>query len=75
MKTSTILLVGATGFFGNEICRQLCTKSLSIKALVRAKTNSTKIEQLFQPGVQVVIGDISNPSLPTFCTEIKGVGY
>jgi uncharacterized protein YbjT (DUF2867 family) len=58
MKTSTILVAGATGFLGNEICRLLREKKLSVKAMVRTTVDPAKIEQLNKMGVQVVQGDL-----------------
>jgi uncharacterized protein YbjT (DUF2867 family) len=60
METSTILVVGASGFLGNEICRQLRAKNMPVKAMVRATTDPAKIEQLTKLGVQVFQGDILN---------------
>ena len=35
METSTVMVAGATGFLGKEICQQLRAKNLSVKAMVR----------------------------------------
>jgi uncharacterized protein YbjT (DUF2867 family) len=60
MQTSTILVAGATGLLGNEICRQLRAKNLPVKAMVRTTTDPVKIEHLTKLGVQVVQGDLQN---------------
>lgn len=71
MQTSTILVAGATGLLGNEICRQLRAKNLPVKAMVRTTTDPVKIEQLTKLGVQVVQGDLRNKE--TFSKALQGV--
>ena len=71
METSTVLVAGATGLLGNEICRQLRAKNLSVKAMVRATTASDKIEKLTRLGVQVVQGDLRKKE--TFSNALQGV--
>jgi uncharacterized protein YbjT (DUF2867 family) len=58
MKTSTVLVAGATGLMGSEICRLLGDKNLIVKAMVRTTADPVKIEQLTKLGVQVVQGDL-----------------
>jgi uncharacterized protein YbjT (DUF2867 family) len=58
METSTVLVVGASGFLGTEICRLLRAKNMLVKALVRPVTDPTKTELLTELGVQVFQGDI-----------------
>ncbi len=60
METSTVMVAGATGFLGKEICQQLRAKNLSVKAMVRNTTSLDKIEKLTRLGVQVVYGDLRN---------------
>jgi uncharacterized protein YbjT (DUF2867 family) len=60
MKSSTILVAGATGLLGNEVCRQLRAKNLPVKAMVRTTSDPVKIEQLTKLGVQVVHGNLQN---------------
>lgn len=71
METSSVLVAGATGLLGNEICRQLTLKNLSVKAMVRATTASDKKEKLTQLGIQVVQGDLRNKE--TFSNALQGV--
>ena len=71
METSTVLIAGATGFLGNEICRQLRAKNLPVKAMVRATTDPVKIEQLTKLGVQLVQGDLRNKA--TLFKVLQGV--
>ena len=58
METSTIMVAGATGLLGNEICRLLRAKHLSVKALVRTTSDPVKTEQLTNLGVQLFQGDL-----------------
>jgi uncharacterized protein YbjT (DUF2867 family) len=71
METSTVLVAGATGFLGNEICRQLRAKNIPVKAMVRATTDPSKIEQLTKLGVEIVQGDLRNKE--TFSDVLQGV--
>jgi uncharacterized protein YbjT (DUF2867 family) len=58
MGTSTVLVAGATGFLGNEICRLLRAINVPVKAMVRTTSDPVKIERLTKMGVQVVQGDL-----------------
>lgn len=58
METTSVLVAGATGLLGNEICRKLRSKNLQVKAMVRSATDPVKIEQLTKLGVQLVQGDL-----------------
>ena len=60
METSTILVAGATGFLGTEICRQLRAKNFPVKVLVRSTSDPVKTERLTKFGFQVVQGDLLN---------------
>ena len=71
METSTILVVGASGFLGTEICRQLRAKNMPVKAMVRPITDPAKTEHLTKLGVQVFQGDILKKE--TLYTAMKGV--
>jgi NADH dehydrogenase len=71
MENSTVMVAGASGLLGNEICRQLRAKNKSVRALVRTTTDPVKIEQLTKLGVQVVQGDIRNKE--TLLNVLQGV--
>ncbi len=61
---STVLVAGATGFLGSEICRQLLEKNIKVKGLVRATSDANKVTQLKELGVEIVEGDLKDkPSL------------
>ena len=59
-NSPTILVAGATGYLGSEICRQLISKNKKVTGLVRTTSNSTKVAYLKELGVQIVEGDLKN---------------
>lgn len=59
---STILVAGATGFLGGEICRQLIGKNKKVRALVRVTSDANKVAQLKDLGVEIVEGDLKDSS-------------
>jgi uncharacterized protein YbjT (DUF2867 family) len=59
-NSSTVLVAGATGFLGSEICRQLISKNKNVKGLVRATSDSIKVAHLKQLGVETIEGDLKN---------------
>jgi uncharacterized protein YbjT (DUF2867 family) len=71
MKTSTVLVAGATGLTGSEICRLLSEKDFSVKAMVRTTTDPFKTEKLTQLGVHVVQGDLREKE--TLTQALQGV--
>ncbi|GAB4187177.1 MAG: hypothetical protein Kow00108_24170 [Calditrichia bacterium] len=60
-----ILVVGSTGLVGYEICRQLASKELPFRAMVRKTSDPKKVEQLQQLGAEIVYGDLKNPETLT----------
>jgi uncharacterized protein YbjT (DUF2867 family) len=60
LNSSTVLVAGATGFLGIEICRQLIAKNKNVKGLVRATSDSGKVAQLKELGVEIIEGDLKN---------------
>jgi len=61
-----ILVTGASGFVGRHIVQQLCKKGYGVRALVRRVP-----KQQFDPSVEVVIGDLSQPE--TYTPALGGV--
>ncbi len=59
-NASTILVAGATGYLGSEICRQLISKNKNVKGLVRTTSDSNKVAHLKKLGVEIVEGDLKN---------------
>lgn len=58
--TSKILVVGATGFLGMEICRQLIAANKNVSGLVRKTAAQEKVNALKQLGVQTIEGDLKD---------------
>lgn len=59
-NSSTVLVAGATGFLGGEICRQLIEKNIKVKGLVRTTSDANKIAHLKESGVETVEGDLKD---------------
>lgn len=59
-NSSIILVAGATGYLGSEICRQLRAKNKNVKALVRVTSDQNKVAQLKELGVETVEGDLKD---------------
>ena len=55
-----VLVVGATGFLGMEICRQLAASHKAVKALVRLSSDPEKVKALENLGIETVTGDIKD---------------
>ena len=56
------LVVGATGFLGSEICRQLLAQGQRVRALVRATSDPAKKAALESFGAELVEGDLKDPA-------------
>jgi uncharacterized protein YbjT (DUF2867 family) len=59
-NSKTILVAGATGFLGSEICSQLTAKNKQVKGLVRTTSDATKVARLKASGVETVEGDLKD---------------
>jgi len=69
-----ILVVGATGLVGNEICQRLRRRGEAVRALVRVTASSDKIELLRSSGVELCVGDLKDPqSIAAACRGVDGV--
>ena len=59
MNKKIVLLVGATGFLGEKIAKELITQDAHVRAMVRATSNRTNLENL---GItDFVTGDMMDP--------------
>jgi uncharacterized protein YbjT (DUF2867 family) len=67
--TQVILVVGATGLLGLEICRRLRAQDRAVRGLVRR--GSPKETLLRELGVEIVHGDLRTP--PTVAPACEGV--
>jgi len=67
-----ILVVGATGLLGSDVCRMLRGSRHPVRGLVRP--GSPRIEMLRGIGVELVYGDLNDPpSLETACRGVATV--
>ncbi len=69
-----ILVVGATGMVGGEICRRLVARHDSVRALVRPGTDPAKVGALRALGIEIATGDLRDgPSLDAACRDVDTV--
>ena len=69
-----ILVVGATGLVGSEVCRRLMRRGERVRALVRETSSKEKVEALRSSGVEVCAGDLKTPeSLMAACRGVDAV--
>lgn len=69
-----ILVVGATGLLGSEVCGQLAAKGKRVRALVRATSDPAKADRLAALGAEVVHGDLRDAgSLAAACQGVSTI--
>jgi uncharacterized protein YbjT (DUF2867 family) len=69
-----ILVAGATGYLGTEICRLLRERDADVRALVRRTSGAEKVDRLRSLGVELVMGDLKDPrSLDAACHNVDTV--
>src|SRR5262245_2616174 len=56
----TVLVVGATGVLGMEVCLQLAAAGKKVKGLVRTSSHKEKVNALHNFGVETVTGDMKD---------------
>jgi NADH dehydrogenase len=56
-----ILVIGATGALGSEICRLLAERGDTVRALVRPSSDPARVERLREMGVETIVGDLKDP--------------
>jgi len=70
----TILVVGATGLLGTEICRRLAEEETRLRALVRETSDPARVEGLRELGAEIVVGDLRDrESLDRACVGVDVV--
>jgi uncharacterized protein YbjT (DUF2867 family) len=73
-ERTVILVVGATGLLGGEICRQLSAAGHSVRALVRPTADESRVESLRIIGAELVTGDLKDrASLDAACAGAEVV--
>ena len=69
-----ILVVGATGLLGGDICRRLVSRGRTVRALVRRTAAPDRVAALREHGVETVVGDLRDPaSLTVACAGVSSV--
>jgi uncharacterized protein YbjT (DUF2867 family) len=69
-----ILVVGATGYLGGEICGRLRERGKAVRALVRDSSDRAAIERLTAAGSSTVVGDLrDSASLERACEGAETV--
>ena len=70
-----ILVAGATGYLGREICRRLIDQGEPVHGLVRATSDRTATRELESMGVDLVLGDLRDrASLGRFVAHLAETG-
>ena len=71
---TVILVVGATGLLGGEICRLVTQRGKPVRALVRGTSNPDRVAHLKSVGAEQVRGDLKDrPSLDAACRGASAV--
>lgn len=70
--TSTVLVIGASGFVGRQLVRRLLADGRRVRCLARDRT---RVQDLAQSGCEVVEGDILNPASVASALESVRAAY
>ena len=69
-----VLVVGATGLVGGEVCERLMRRGEPVRALVRATSSKEKIETLRSSGAELCVGDLKDfQSIVDACRGVDAV--
>jgi len=69
-----ILVVGATGLVGSEICQRLAGRGEKVRGLIRATSSPEKVEALRRCGVELHVGDLKDSnSLAAVCRGVDTI--
>ena len=69
-----ILVIGATGLLGSEICRRLSERGEPVRALARKTSDGAKVQRLKTLGAEVVQGELKDrASLDAACRGMSTV--
>jgi uncharacterized protein YbjT (DUF2867 family) len=69
-----ILVVGATGMLGSDVCRLLASRVEAVRALVRSTSAEAKVEDLRTHGIELCVGDLKDPaSLEAACKGVNAI--
>ena len=69
-----VLVVGATGSVGGAVCQKLAARGEKVRALARLTSSHEKVAALRSLGVEIVIGDLTDPtSIAAACQGVDAV--
>lgn len=69
-----ILVTGATGYLGGEVCRRLRVDGREVRGLVRSTSSPDRVAALRDMGVGIVQADLKDPgSLREACSGVEAV--
>ncbi len=69
-----VLVAGATGLVGSEVCQRLMRRGEPVRALVRASSWEEKIEALRSSGAELCVGDLKDAdSIAAACRGVNAV--
>lgn len=69
-----VLVVGATGLVGSEICKKLSRRGEKVRALVRDTSSPERIAALRECGVEMRVGDLKDSdSIAAACRGVNAV--
>jgi uncharacterized protein YbjT (DUF2867 family) len=69
-----VLVVGATGLVGSEVCEKLARRGEKVRALVRGTSSKERIAALQSSGVELCVADLKDPdSIAAACRGVNAV--
>src|SRR5882724_8466403 len=69
-----VLVVGATGLVGSDVCEKLARRGEKVRALVRRTSAEEKIASLKTSGADLFLGDLKDPdSIAAACRGVEAV--
>lgn len=69
-----ILVVGATGLVGSDVCHRLAARGEKVRAFVRSTSSEEKVEALRSAGVKIFTGDLKDPeSVAAACRGVDSI--
>ena len=71
-NSNYVLVIGATGFLGMQICKKLIADGRKVKGMIRETSDPAKVNNLKNMGVETVQGDLKNiQSLFDACNDVS----
>jgi len=69
-----ILVIGATGSVGHEVCRRLAQRGERVRALVRETSAPDRVQSLRSCGVEISVGDLKDfASIKNLFADVEAV--